>query len=160
MPTTTSLLCSAALVLAPLSAGAAQAASPSPCKLLTASEVAAAAGWTPSEPKEESYGTTGTCTFTGNALKHQTVVVVVLKPAPKVASSTALAAWRNDRAKRMGMAAKVEPVEGLGAPAIQSGEKGAPPTVEAVVGGWAVGVTAPTFEAARALAKAAVGRIR
>ena len=92
MPTTTSsVLCSAALMLAPLSLGAAQAAAPSPCKLLTASEVAAAAGWTPSEPKEDTYGTTGTCTFTGYALKHQTVVVVVSKPAPKVASSTALA---------------------------------------------------------------------
>jgi hypothetical protein len=160
MQTTTSLLCSAALVLAPLSAIAAQAGAASPCKLVTASEVAAAAGWKPSAPKEESYGTTGTCTFTGNAQKQQTVVVVLSKPAPKVANSAALAAWRNDRAKRMGMAAKVEPVEGLGAPAIRSGEKGAPPTVEAVVGGWAVGVTAPTFEAAQALAKAAVGRVR
>jgi hypothetical protein len=139
MPTTTSLLCSAVLVLAPLSAGAAQAGAPSPCKLLTASEVAAASGWTPSEPKEETYGTTGTCTLTGKALKHQTVVVLVSKPAPKVASWTALAAWRNERAKRMGMAAKVEPVEGLGAPAIRSRKKDAPPTVEAVVGGWAVG---------------------
>jgi hypothetical protein len=45
-------------------------------------------------------------------------------------------------------------------PAIRSGEKDAPPTVEAVVGDRAVGVTAPTFEAARALAKAAVGRMR
>jgi len=109
-------------VLAPLSLGAAQSSAPRPCK-------------------EDTYGTTGPCTFTGNALKHHTVVVVVSKPAPKIASSAALAAWRNDRAKRMGMAATVTGLEGLGVPAIRSGDT--PPTVEA-----------------QALAKAAVGRIR
>jgi hypothetical protein len=67
-----SLLCSGALLLAPLSAGAAQAAGSSPCKLLTATEVAAAAGWKPSDPKEKTYGTTATCPFTGNALKYET----------------------------------------------------------------------------------------
>jgi hypothetical protein len=56
------------------------------------------------------------------------------------------------------MAAKVEPVQGLGAPAIRSGD--APPTLEAVVGDRALGVTAPTLEAARSLAKAAIGRMR
>jgi hypothetical protein len=51
------------------------------------------------------------------------VVVVVSTPAPRVASSAALAVWRTERAKRLGMAAKVAAVEGLGVPAIRSGDE-------------------------------------
>jgi hypothetical protein len=159
-PTSTiSPLCSALLLLLPLSTSAAQAEAPSPCKLLTASEIIAAAGWTPSDPKENTYGTTATCTFTGNALKHQTVVVVLAKPAPKVASSAAMAEWRTERAKKLEMPTKVTPVEGLGAPAIRSEEDG-PPTIEAVAGGRLLGITASTLEAAHTLAKAAITRLK
>ena len=42
----------------------------------------------------ETYGTTGTCTFTGDAAKRQVVVLSVAKPAPKVASSAAFAERR------------------------------------------------------------------
>jgi hypothetical protein len=159
-PTSVSLICSAALLLAPLSLSAAQAGAPSPCKLLTTSEVAAAVGWKPTDPKEKTYGTTSTCTFTGNALKHQTVVLVISKPAPKVASSAAFAALRTERAKKLELDTKVTPMEGLGAPAIRSEDEGSPPTLEAVVKGRVLGVSAATFEAAQALARAAIPRMR
>jgi hypothetical protein len=71
-----------------------------------------------------------------------------------------MAAWWTERAKKLELATKVAPVEGLGVPAIRSEDGDAPPTVEAAVNGKLIGVTAPTFEAARALAKAAIGRMR
>jgi hypothetical protein len=153
--------CCFALLVAPLTVGAAQAGAAKPCKLLTASEVAAAAGWTPSAPEAHAYGSTATCQFTGNALKHETVVVVVSRPVPKLANSAAMAAWRTERAKRHPeLATAVSPVEGLGAPAIRSDDDSAPPTVEAAVNGKLLGVTAPTLEAAQALAKKAIARLR
>jgi hypothetical protein len=111
-------------------------------------------------PARETYGTTSTCTFTGNALKRQTVVVVISKPAPKVASSAAFAALRTERAKKLELDTKVTPEEGLGVPAIRSEDEGSPPTVEAAVNGRVIGVTAPTFEVAQALAKVAIPRMR
>jgi hypothetical protein len=138
----------------------AQAAA-SACDLLTAAEVEAAAGWKPAAPKAESYGTTSTCTFTGNALKHQVVVLTLAKPAPKVASSAAFAERRVADGKRTPeLATKAEPLEGLGAPAIRSDDGSGPATVEAVTGGRLLGVSAPTVEMAQALAKQAIPRVR
>ena len=138
----------------------AQAAA-SACDLLTAAEVEAAAGWKPSAPKAENYGTTSTCTFTGNALKHQVVVLTLAKPAPKVASSAAFAERRVADGKRTPeLATKAEPLEGLGAPAIRSDDGSGPATVEAVADGRLLGVSAPTVEMAQALAKQAIPRVR
>jgi hypothetical protein len=149
------------LVLAALCATNAEAQSPAACDLLTAAEVEAAAGWKPAAPKAETYGTTSTCTFTGNALKHEVVVVTLAKPAPKVASSATFAERRLADGKRTPeLATKAEPVEGLGAPAIRSDDGSGPATIEAVTGGRIVGVSAPTIEAATALAKQAIPRVR
>jgi hypothetical protein len=153
--------CCFTMLVMPLAAGAAQARVAKPCELVTTSEVATAAGWKPSAPKADTYGSTATCQFTGNALKHETVVVVVSTPVPKFANSTAMAAWRTERGKRHPeLATAVSPLEGLGAPAIRSGDGSAPPTVEAAVNGRLLGITAPTFEAAQALAKTAIARLR
>ena len=150
------------LLLAALCATSAEAqASASACDLLTAAEVESAAGWKPAAPKPESYGTTSTCTFTGNALTHQVVVLTLAKPAPKVASSAAFAERRLADGKRTPeLATQAEPVEGLGAPAIRSDDGSGPATIEAVTGGRIVSVTAPTVEAATALAKQAIPRVR
>jgi hypothetical protein len=148
------------LAAASFSPALAQTAAVAPCSLLTAAEVTKAAGFTPSAPKSDTYGTTATCQFTGNALKRETVVVSVAKPAPKVNSSAAMAAWRIERGKRMPeLASAAAPVEGLGAPAIRSDDGTGPATVEAAVAGRLLGITAPTFEAAQALAKAAIPRL-
>jgi hypothetical protein len=155
------LACCLALLGSPLAVGAAQARATKPCELLTTSEVARAAGWKPSAPTADTYGSTATCQFTGNALKHETVVVVVSTPVPKFANSTAMAAWRTERGKRHPeLATAVSPVEGLGAPAIRSEDSSAPPTVEAAVNGRLLGITAPTLAAAQALAKTAIALLR
>jgi hypothetical protein len=152
--------CGFVLLAAPLAVGAAQTREAKPCELLTTSEVAAAAGWTPSAPEAKTYGSTATCRFTGNARKHETVIVLVSTPVPKFASSAAMAAWRTERGKRHPeLATKVSPLEGLGAPAIRNEDKSAPPTVEAAVNGRLLAVTAPTLEAAQALAKTAIARL-
>ena len=154
------LACCFALLWAPLAVGSAQAGGAKPCDLLTTSEVATAAGWTPFAPEAKTYGSTATCQFTGNARKHETVVVVVSRPVPKFANSTAMAAWRTERGKRHPeLATAVSPVEGLGAPAIRSEDSSTPPTVEAAVNGRLLGITAPTLEAAQALAKTAIARL-
>ena len=94
-------------------------------------------------PESETYGTTSTCTFTGNALKRQVVVLTVARPAPKVASSDAFAERRIEQGKRTpDLATNAEPVEGLGAPAIRSDDGSGPATIEAVTGGRSLGVTA------------------
>jgi hypothetical protein len=156
----TTLVCSA-LLAALRGTAEAQTPAASACDLLTAAEVEAAAGWKPGAPKSESYGTTGTCTFTGNALKHEVVVLVVAKPAPKVASSAAFAERRIADGKRTPeLATAAKPVEGLGAPAIRSDDGSGPATIEVVTGGRLLGVTAPTVEAAEALAKKAIPRVR
>ena len=155
------VLCTLILLAAPYAVAEAQAATPSACDLLTAAEVEATAGWRPGAPKSETYGTTGTCTFTGNALKHEVVVLTVAKPAPKVASSAAFAERRLADGKRTPeLATRAEPIEDLGAPGIRSDDGSGPATIEAVTAGRIVSVTAPTVEAATALAKKAIPRVR
>ena len=150
------------ILLALLCASAeAQAPAASACQLLTAGEVEAATGWKTAGQKAESYGTTSTCTFTGHALEHQVVVITVAKPAPKVATSAALAERRIADGKRTPeLVSRAAPVEGLGAPAIRSDDGSGPATIEAVTGGRILGVTAPTIEAAEALAKTVIPRVR
>ena len=95
------------------------------------------------------------------ALKRQVVVLSVAKPAPKVASSAAFAERRIADGKRTPeLASRAAPIEGLGAPAIRSDDGSGPATIEAVTAGRIVSVTAPTVEAATALAKKAIPRVR
>ena len=149
------------LLLATLCATAQAQAPTSACDLLTAADVEAAAGWKTTGQKAETYGTTSTCTFTGNALKHEVVVLTLAKPAPKVATSAAFAERRIADGKRTPeLASRAAPVNGLGAPAIRSDDGSGPATIEAVTGGRILGVTAPTVEGAEALAKKAVPRVR
>lgn len=91
----------------------------------------------------------------------QSVVLVVAKPVPKVATSAAMAEWRKKQAERVpDIKVAVTPVEGLGAPAIRSDVDDGPPTVEVAVSGLLLGVTAPTFDVAKALATKAIARLR
>ena len=155
------LWCPLVLLAALCSTVEAQAPATSACDLLTEAEVEAATGWKPGAPKAESYGTTGTCTFTGNAVKREVVVLTVARPAPKVASSAAFAERRTADGKRTPeIATGATPLEGLGAPAIRSDKGSGPATIEAVTAGRILGVTAPTVEAAEALAKKAIPRVK
>ena len=148
------------ILLATLCATA-QAQAPFACDLLTAGEVESATGWKPGASKSETYGTTATCTFTGDALKHEVVVLTLARPAPKVANSAAFAERRIADGKRTPeLASRAAPIEGLGAPAIRSDDGSGPATIEAVTAGRILGVSAPTIEAATALAKQAIPRVR
>ena len=149
------------LLLAGLSATSAEAQAPFACNLLTGAEVETATGWKPGASESKVYGTTATCTFTGDALRHEVVVVTLAKPAPKVASSAAFAERRIADGKRTPeLATRAAPLEGLGAPAIRSDDGSGPATIEAVTAGRIVSVSAPTIEAASALAKKAIPRVR
>ena len=107
------------LLLAALSASSARAQAPFACNLLTAAEVETATGWRPGSSESKTHGTTATCTFTGDALKHEVVTLTLAKPAPKVASSAAFAERRIADGKRTPeLAGRAAPIEGLGAPAI------------------------------------------
>ena len=159
MSRVSSMLVCLALLAAPHDRAEAQA--PFACNLLTSAEVETAAGWKPAASESKTYGTTGTCTFTGDAAKRQVVVLSVAKPAPKVASSAAFAERRIADGKRTPeLATRAAPIEGLGAPAIRSDDGSGPATIEAVTAGRIVSVTAPTVEAATALAKKAIPRVR
>lgn len=147
------------LLAAPYAVAGAQA--PFACDLLTSAEVEAAVGWKPGASESKAYGTTGACTFTGDALKRQVVVLTVARPAPRVASSAAFAERRIADGKRTPeLATRAAPIEGLGAPAIRSDDGAGPATIEAVKGGRVMSVSAPTIEAATALAKTALLRVR
>ena len=153
------VLCTLVLLASPYAAAQGQA--PFACNLLTTAEVQSAVGWKPGASESKTYGTTGTCTFTGNAAQRQVVVLTVAKPAPKVASSAAFAERRIADGKRTPeLATRAAPIEGLGAPAIRSDDGSGPATIEAVKAGRIVSVTAPTIEAATALAKKAIPRVR
>ena len=141
------------LLLAP-----AVAPDPDPCALLTTDEIQAAAGWAPASAKPETHGTTLTCTWAGARPGPQTVVLVLAKPAPKVATSAALAERRSKAVAELGIT--VTPLDGLGVPAVRSEDGSGPPTVEAVAGGRLLGVTAATAELAQALAAKAIARLR
>jgi hypothetical protein len=155
------VLCTFALIAAPYAIARAQAPAPFACNLLTAAEIEKATGWKPGASESKTHGTTGTCTFTGDALKHQVVVLTLAKPAPKVASSAAFADRRIADGKRTPeLATRAAPIEGLGAPAIRSDDGSGPATIEVVTAGRLVSVSAPTIEAATALAKKAIPRVR
>jgi hypothetical protein len=143
------------LVVLPLPTGM----PPDACALLTAEEIAAAAGWKPASTKHEHDGTTETCRIAGPS-ETQMVVIVLAKPAPQVSTSGAMAEWRRARAARLKLKVTVTPLEGLGAPAIRTDEETSPPAVEAVVGARLLGLSAPTFEVAQALAAKAIARLR
>jgi len=132
------------------------------CALLTAEEIQAATGWAPDTSAGKAYGTTRTCAYHGQDALKQSVVLVVARPAPKVSSSAEFAARRNQQAQRTpDIKMVITPVEGLGMPAIRSEIEGASyPTVEAVVGGRLLGVTASNFESTKALVPKAAARLR
>jgi hypothetical protein len=131
------------------------------CSLLTPEEIEAAAGWRPESTTPKTHGTTATCAYHGPSPVTQSVVLIVSTPAPKLANSAAMAAWRGRQAQgQTDYKLAVEPVEGLGAPAIRTQVDGGKPMLEAAGGGVVLSVTAPSFEVAKALAAKAIPRLR
>jgi hypothetical protein len=131
------------------------------CALLTPEEVEAAAGWKPAATEPKTYQTTSTCAYHGLKPLTQTVVLVVSTPAPKLASSTAMAEWRSKQAARHpDIKLIIKPVEGLGVPAISNELEGSgKPSLEVAADGLLLGVTASSLELAQALAAKAIPRL-
>jgi len=155
---------------------AAAAASFDPCALLTAEEVEAAVGWKPAtaEPYPQANGT-GHCKYTGaggmtGGMPEQLDVGIGVcltnmpcAELPEFASSAELAAYRRKgyEGANAGLDPTIEPVEGLGVPAIRH-ELAGLLAVEMAIGGKRLAYveTWAPFEVARGLAEKALARAR
>lgn len=92
-----------------------------PCALLTFDEITSAVGWTPDSSAKKAYGTTGNCTYYGPNPYTQVVAVLVGQGMPDMSDSKKMADWRSAQYKDSKVADfTVEPVEGLGVPAIRN----------------------------------------
>jgi hypothetical protein len=133
----------------------------SACSLLTAEDIQAVTRATITQSKAEAHGSVGTCHYqAGNEL--MPVVSLVLAPGmPKVGSSSEMAAWRSGQGTSWGdIKVVIEPVDGLGAPAIRNEVEGTGlVTVEVAVKGMLLDVTTSGLEQSKALATKAMARL-
>ena len=132
------------------------------CALLTADEIRAATGAKVVDAKAEAHGAMGTCNYQA-ADQILPVVSVILYPGmPTVASSTEMAAWRSKQGTSWGdIKIIIEPVEGLGVPAIRNEVEGAGlVTIEVAAKGMLLNVTTATLEQSKALATKAMARLK
>jgi hypothetical protein len=135
---------------------------PDACSVLTPAEIEAVTGAKSVAPKADAHGSVGTCNFhAGEEL--MPVVSIVLAPGmPKVSSSAEMAAWRSKQGTSFGdVKIIIEPVEGLGVPAIRNEVEGMGlVTVEASVGGKLLDVTTSSLERSKALVTKAMPRLK
>jgi len=147
---------------APKTAAASAAPKIDACSLLTAEEIEAAVGWKPVKAEPSSYGGTAVCNFYGPKGMSQSVSLLVAPGMPTVASSAEMAQWRKKQTEGYGdIKFIIEPVEGLGVPAIRN-EVGQVPglaTIEVAVKGVLLDVTSSTLEEVKALAARAIARL-
>jgi hypothetical protein len=131
------------------------------CSVLTPEEIGAVTGETSVEPKREAHGSVGTCNF-HSATQLFPVVSIILAPGmSKMTSSAEMAAWRSQQRTSWGdIKVIIEPVEGLGAPAIRNEVEGTGlVTVEVVVRGMLLDVTTSSLERSKNLAVKAMARV-
>jgi hypothetical protein len=102
-----------------------------PCALLTSEEIEAALGWKVATAEATGHGATGSCKYSSatpySARGLQQLFVVVGRGAPSMNSSEAMAKWRLDQYSGeayKNMKPVVQPVDGLGVPAIRNGTEG------------------------------------
>jgi len=147
---------------APKAAAASAAPKIDACSLLTAEEIEAAVGWKSVKAEPSSYGGTAVCNFYGPKGMSQSVSLLVAPGMPTVASSAEMAQWRKKQTEGYGdIKFIIEPVEGLGVPAIRN-EVGQVPglaAIEVAVKGVLLDVTSSTLEEAKALATKAIARL-
>lgn len=132
-----------------------------PCSLLTYDEIKSAAGWKPDSSRAKAYGSTGNCTWYGPNALTQNIALLVGQGMPDMSSSKKMAEWRAKQyADYKVTDAIVEPVEGLGVPAIRN-EFGAV-GIEMAVGKQLVTVSGLTlkFEQAKELAAFVLARMK
>ena len=141
-------------------APAPQATGLDPCQLLTADEIQSRLAWRPDSARGSGYGTTGTCNHFGPGGMAQQVTLVVGQGMRAMATSADMAAWRKEQYKGYDVGAIVEPIEGLGVPAIRNEVAGLV-SIEMVVAGKLVSVGAMSqLDKVRDLAALVVPRIK
>lgn len=132
-----------------------------PCALLTAEEIMSAVGWSPDSSQKKAYGTTGNCTYFGPNAMLQQVSLLVGQGMPDMSDSRKMADWRAKQYTDYKVTdAVVEPIEGLGVPAIRN-EYGIV-AIEMAVGTQLVTVSSLTakFEQVRKLAESVLARMK
>ena len=132
-----------------------------PCALLASDEIMGTLGWSPDSTQKKAYGTTGNCTYFGPNAMTQQVSLLVGQGMPDMSDSRKMADWRANQYKDYKVAdAIVEPVEGLGVPAIRN-EFGVV-AIEMAVGTQlvSVGSISANFEQVRKLAGFVLARMK
>ncbi len=131
------------------------------CSLLTAEEIEAVVGWKPAKAEPSSYGGTAACNFTGPQGLSQMVSLLVAPGMPKVANSAEMAVWRKGQTEGYGdIKFIIEPVEGLGVPAIRNEIEGAGlATIETAVKGMLLDVSTSSLNHSKALVAKAIARL-
>jgi hypothetical protein len=149
-----------------VAAAAALPAAPRPstvdaCGLLTSEEIRGVTGATVTETKPESYGATAVCNYHAAGMLMPAVSLTVTPGMPKVANSAEMAAWRGKRGTTWGdIKLIIEPIEGLGVPAIRNQMEDVPMvTVEAAAKDRLLDVTTSRLEHSKALATKAMARL-
>ena len=102
-----------------------------PCALLTSEEIEAVLGWKVAKAVPSVYGAMGSCNYSSatpyTSQGLQKLSVEVGSGAPDMSSSESLVKWRLEQYSGEAykdMKPVVEPVEGLGVPAIRNGMEG------------------------------------
>lgn len=132
-----------------------------PCALLTYQEISSVLGWAPDSSRKQAYGTTGNCTYYGPNALTQTIALLVGQGMPDMSDATKMAEWRAKQYVDYGVKdAVVEPLEGLGVPAIRN-EFGVV-AIEMAVGSQLVSVSsiAANFDQVRTLAGFVLNRMK
>ena len=131
------------------------------CSVLTPEEIGAVTGEKSVEAKPESPGSVGTCNFHSGAQLFPVVSIVLAPGMSKMNSSAEMAAWRSKQGKSWGdVKFIIEPVEGLGAPAIRNEVEGTGlVTVEVAVRGMLLDVTTSSLERSKNLAVKTMARV-
>jgi len=132
------------------------------CALVTADEIEGAAGWKPEAIDPDTHQRTATCTYhRADGAKVQTVVLIVSPGMKVLESSAAMADWRTQQAARHPeFKMVIQPVEGLGVPAISSQVDGDTAlTLEASAKGLLVAIRSSGLEVSKALAAKAIARL-
>jgi hypothetical protein len=138
-----------------------------PCSLLTAAEIETILGWKVAKTEPKSYGATGNCTYSSanpyGKKGMEQVSILIGQGMPDMSSANAMAKWRLKQYE--GPTYKdldpiVEPVEGLGVPAIRNEVAGLL-ALEMAVGNKLVSVSVfGTLDQAKALGEKALARIK
>jgi hypothetical protein len=132
-----------------------------PCALLSSEEIMGTLGWSPDSSQKKTYGTTGNCTYFGPNAMLQQISLLVGQGMPDMSDSRKMADWRARQYTDYKVTdAIVEPVEGLGVPAIRN-EYGVV-AIEMAVGAQlvTVGSIAANFEQVRKLAGFVLARMK